>query len=238
MEHEIMQSLSRGGRYGVPVAIRIVLAEDNALLREGLCQLIELQPELDLVGVAVDGTTAIQLSDQLQPDVVVMDLHMPGTSGIEAIGQISRSSPHIAVLVLTMLEDHDSLFAAMRAGARGYLVKGATQEEILGAILAVSRGEAVFGPAVASRVLDYFFREPPGRTSELFPELTDRERQVLEFIAQGLGNPAISTRLGLSDKTVRNYVSNIFTKLHVADRARAIVVARDAGLGRSTLDRR
>lgn len=218
--------------------VRVLVADDHPIVRDGLSVLLASHSTVDLVGVAVDGTMAIQLSDQLQPDVVVMDLHMPGTSGIEAIGQIARASPHIAVLVLTMLEDDDSLFAAMRAGARGYLVKGATQEEILGAILAVSRGEAVFGPAVASRVLDYFFREPPGRTSELFPELTDRERQVLEFIAQGLSNQAISTRLGLSDKTVRNYVSNIFSKLHVADRARAIVVARDAGLGRSTLDGR
>lgn len=214
--------------------VRVVVADDHPIVRDGLSALLASHSEVDLVGVAVDGTMAVQLSDELQPDVIVMDLHMPGTSGIDAIGRIARTSPHIAVLVLTMLEDDDSLFAAMRAGARGYLVKGATQEEILGAILAVSRGEAVFGPAVASRVLDYFFREPPGRTSELFPELTDRERQVLELIAQGLGNPAISTRLGLSDKTVRNYVSNIFSKLHVADRARAIVIARDAGLGRVT----
>ncbi len=219
-------------------SLRVLVADDHPIVRDGLSVLLSSHSTVDLVGVAADGTMAVQLSDELQPDVVVMDLHMPGTSGIDAIGRIARTSPHIAVLVLTMLEDDDSLFAAMRAGARGYLVKGATQEEILAAILAVSRGEAVFGPAVASRVLDYFFREPPGRTSELFPELTDRERQVLEFIAQGLGNHAISTRLGLSDKTVRNYVSNIFTKLHVADRARAIVVARDAGLGRSTLDGR
>lgn len=219
-------------------SVRVLVADDHPIVRDGLSVLLSSHSTVDLVGVAADGTMAVQLSDELQPDVVVMDLHMPGTSGIDAIGRIARTSPHIAVLVLTMLEDDDSLFAAMRAGARGYLVKGATQEEILAAILAVSRGEAVFGPAVASRVLDYFFREPPGRTSELFPELTDRERQVLEFIAQGLGNHAISTRLGLSDKTVRNYVSNIFTKLHVADRARAIVVARDAGLGRSTLDGR
>lgn len=218
--------------------VRVLVADDHPIVRDGLSVLLGSHSAVDLVGVAVDGTMAVRLSDQLQPDVVVMDLHMPGTSGIEAIGRIARTSPHIAVLVLTMLEDDDSLFAAMRAGARGYLVKGATQEEILGAILAVSRGEAVFGPAVASRVLDYFFREPPGRTSELFPELTDRERQVLEFVAQGLGNQAISTRLGLSDKTVRNYVSNIFTKLHVADRARAIVVAREAGLGRWSLEGR
>lgn len=218
--------------------VRVVVADDHPIVRDGLSALLASHSAVDLVGVAVDGTMAVQLADELQPDVIVMDLHMPGTSGIDAIGRIARTSPHIAVLVLTMLEDDDSLFAAMRAGARGYLVKGATQEEILGAVLAVSRGEAVFGPAIASRVLDYFFREPPGRISQLFPELTDRERQVLELIAQGLANPAISTRLGLSDKTVRNYVSNIFSKLHVADRARAIVVARDAGLGRVAADGR
>jgi DNA-binding NarL/FixJ family response regulator len=213
--------------------VRVLVADDHPIVRDGLAALFASRAEVELVGLADDGTEALDLSDELQPDVVVMDLHMPGTSGIDAIGKIARTSPHIAVLVLTMLEDDDSLFAAMRAGARGYLVKGAAQEEILGAILAVARGEAVFGPAVASRVLDYFFREPPGRTRDLFPELTDRERQVLELIAQGLPNAAISTRLALSDKTVRNYVSNIFTKLHVADRARAIVVARDAGLGRT-----
>jgi DNA-binding NarL/FixJ family response regulator len=214
--------------------VRVLVVDDHPIVRDGLAALLTSRPEVELVGLAAEGGEAVRLAEDLQPDVVLMDLHMPGTSGIEAIGRIARASPHIAVLVLTMLDDDDSLFAAMRAGARGYLVKGATQEEILGAVLAVACGEVVFGPAVASRVLDYFFREPPGRTRDLFPELTDRERQVLELVAQGLGNQVISTRLALSDKTVRNYVSNIFTKLHVADRARAIVVARDAGLGRRT----
>lgn len=213
--------------------IRVLIADDHPIVRDGLATLLGSRSEVELVGLASDGVEVVRLSDEVAPDVIVMDLHMPNATGTDAIGQITRASPHIAVLVLTMLEDDDSLFTAMRAGARGYLVKGASQDEILSAILAVARGEAVFGPAVANRVLDYFFREPPGRTSDLFPELTDREREVLELIAQGLDNPTISTRLGLSGKTVRNYVSNIFTKLHVADRARAIVVARDAGLGRS-----
>lgn len=212
--------------------VRVIVADDHPIVRDGLATLLGSRAEVDLLGLAGDGEQAVRLAEDLQPDVVVMDLHMPGISGIDATQRIVRTSPRIAVLVLTMLEDDDSLFAAMRAGARGYLVKGATQDEILRSILAVAGGEAIFGPAVANRVLDYFFREPPGRTAELFPELTDRERQVLESIAAGLDNHSISTRLGLSQKTVRNYVSNIFTKLHVADRARAIVVARDAGLGR------
>lgn len=213
--------------------IRVLVADDHPIVRDGLSALLTNRDEVELAGLAADGDEVVRLAEELQPDVIVMDLHMPKASGTDAIGRITRSSPHIAVLVLTMLDDDDSLFAAMRAGARGYLVKGAVQDEILGAILAVARGEAVFGPAVASRVLDYFFREPPGRTRDLFPELTDRERGVLELIAQGLANAAISARLGLSDKTVRNYVSNIFTKMHVADRARAIVLAREAGLGRA-----
>jgi DNA-binding NarL/FixJ family response regulator len=201
-------------------------------VRDGLATLLGSRPEVDLLGLVGDGEQVVVLAEELQPDVVVMDLHMPVVNGIDATQRIVRTSPRIAVLVLTMLEDDDSLFAAMRAGARGYLVKGAAQDEILRSILAVAGGEAIFGPAVATRVLDYFFREPPGRMGELFPQLTDRENQVLELIAAGLGNHSISARLGLSPKTVRNYVSNIFTKLHVADRARAIVVARDAGLGR------
>ena len=214
-------------------SVRVLIADDHPIVRDGLAALLTSRPEVELVGLAGDGIEVVRLSERAAPDVIVMDLHMPEATGTDAIGKITRASPHVAILVLTMLEDDDSLFAAMRAGARGYLVKGASQDEILSAILAVARGEAVFGPAVANRVLDYFFREPPGRTSDLFPELTDRERDVLELIAQGLDNPTISARLGLSGKTVRNYVSNIFTKLHVADRARAIVVARDAGLGRS-----
>jgi len=213
--------------------VRILIVDDHPIVRDGLTTLFESRPEVDLVGVAGDGAEAIRMAEELQPDVVVMDLHLPGISGVDATTRIVRASPRIAVLVLTMLEDDDSLFAAMRAGARGYLVKGATQQEILRAIDAVASGDAIFGPAVASRVLDYFFREPPSRTQDVFPELTDRERGVLECLAQGLDNQTIARRLALSDKTVRNYVSNIFTKLHVADRARAIVVAREAGLGRS-----
>ena len=169
--------------------VRVLVADDHPIVCDGLSALLTNRVEVELAGVATDGAEVVRLAEELQPDVIVMDLHMPKASGTDAIGKIARTSPHIAVLVLTMLEDDDSLFAAMRAGARGYLVKGAAQDEIFSAILAVARGEAVFGPAVASRVLDYFFREPPGRTRDLFPELTDRERDVLELIAQGLGKP-------------------------------------------------
>jgi DNA-binding NarL/FixJ family response regulator len=166
----------------------------------------------------------------LQPDVVVMDLHMPGGNGIEATRTITRTSPRIGVLVLTMFRDDDSVFAAMRAGARGYLLKESGAQEIARAVSAVAAGEAIYGPEIARRVLTFFLSMPdPKQTA--FPELTDREREVLELIAQGRNNQQIAGALFLSPKTVRNHVSNIFMKLHVADRAQAIVLAREAGLG-------
>jgi DNA-binding NarL/FixJ family response regulator len=171
----------------------------------------------------------VEEAASLQPDVVVMDLHMPDLNGIEATRQIVAASPHVGVLVLTMFEDDDSVFAAMRAGARGYLLKGAGQDEILRAVRAVGSGEAIFGPAIAERVLEYFSGPQPATA---FPELTEREREVLELIARGRNNTEIARHFVLSEKTVRNHVSNIFTKLHVADRAQAIVRAREAGLGR------
>jgi DNA-binding NarL/FixJ family response regulator len=165
----------------------------------------------------------------LQPDVVVMDLHMPGMDGVEATRQIVRTSPHIAVLVLTMMEDNESIFAAMRAGARGYLLKGAAKDDIVRAVRSVAAGTAVFGPVIAERVIDYFSSQ---RTSGAlsFPELTERERAVLTLIGRGRNNADIARALTISPKTVRNHVSNILAKLHVADRAQAIIRARDAGL--------
>jgi DNA-binding NarL/FixJ family response regulator len=161
-----------------------------------------------------------------------MDLRMPEMNGIEATRRIVGTSPHIAVLVLTMFEDNDSVFAAMRAGARGYLLEGATPEEIARAVQAVGSGEAIFGPTIAERVLRYFSASQPSHTAEAFPSLTDREREVLELIAQGHNNSQIATRLVVSPKTVRNHVSNIFAKLQVTDRAQAIVRAREAGMGK------
>jgi DNA-binding NarL/FixJ family response regulator len=209
--------------------LRVVIVDDHPVFRDGLRALLDSRPGEFIVGEAATGGEAVELAERLQPDVVVMDLHLPELNGIEATRQIVQASPHVAVLVLTMFEDDESVFAAMRAGARGYVLKGASQEEILRGIEAVAQGEAIFGPAVAQRVIRYF--AAPARAHP-FPELTDREREILELIAQGCNNEAIAEQLVLSRKTVRNHVSNIFTKLCVADRAQAIVRAREAGLGR------
>jgi DNA-binding NarL/FixJ family response regulator len=210
--------------------LRILLADDHPLFREGLKALLASVPDAEVAGEAAGGDEAVAQALELQPDVVVMDLHMPELGGIEATRRIVETSPHIGVLVLTMIEDDDAVFAAMRAGARGYLLKGSSQSEILHAIRAVGSGEAVFGPAIAQRLIDYFAAGSSG-PAQAFPELTQREREVLELIARGESNAAIARRLVISQKTVRNHVSNIFTKLRVADRAQAIVKAREAGLG-------
>ncbi|MGH2735789.1 MAG: response regulator [Actinomycetota bacterium] len=208
---------------------RVLIAEDHPMFRDGLRALLTSLPDVELVGEAEDGIQAVSMTEELQPDVVVMDLHMPGLNGIEATRRIARAHPHVGVLVLTMLEDDDSVFAAMRAGARGYMLKGATQQDILRAVESVARGEAIFAPTIARRVIDYFAR-PHGRGS-VFPELTARENEILDLIARGRSNSVIANHLVLSEKTVRNHVSNIFAKLQVADRAEAIVRAREAGLG-------
>ena len=189
--------------------LRILLADDHPVFRDGLRALLAAAPDVEVVAEAATGEEAVASTLELQPDVVVMDLHMPTLNGIEATRRIVTTSPHIAVLVLTMLEDDESVFAAMRAGARGYLLKGAGQDEILRGIRAVASGEAIFGPAIAARVLDYFSAPRP---PEPFPELTERERELLELIAQGKNNQEIARHFVLSPKTVRNHVSNIFTK--------------------------
>lgn len=210
-------------------AIRVLITDDHPVFRQGLHGLLEALG-IEVVGQAESGPEAVRLAAELQPDVVVMDLHMPGGNGIEATRTITRTSPRIGVLVLTMFRDDDSVFAAMRAGARGYLLKESGAEEIARAVHAVAAGEAIYGPEIARRVLTYFADMPdPKQTA--FPELTDREREVLQLIAQGRSNGDIAQTLFLSPKTVRNHVSNIFMKLHVADRAQAIVLAREAGLG-------
>ncbi|HRV94726.1 MAG TPA: response regulator transcription factor [Anaerolineae bacterium] len=209
--------------------LTILIADDHPVFRKGLRALLASMPTTELVGEATTGEEAINLAEQLQPDVILMDLQMPGGGGLPAIRQIVQTSPHIRILVVTMFEDNDSVFAAMRAGARGYVLKDMDDEDITRAILAVGHGEAIFSPAIAQRMMS-FFSARPALPPDIFPELTESERNVLRLMAQGANNDAIAHQLALSAKTVRNYVSNIFSKLQVADRAQAIVKARDAGL--------
>jgi DNA-binding NarL/FixJ family response regulator len=218
-------------------ALRVLIADDHPVFRRGLHAVLAGADGIEVVGEASTGEEAIAAAAELHPDVIAMDLHMPGLNGVEATRRIVAESPHMAVLVVTMLDDDDSVFAAMRAGARGYLLKDAEQAQILDAVRSVSQGEVVFGPTIADRVLAYF--GAPGLLKPVvpFPELTEREREVLHLIAQGHSNDAIARQLFLSGKTVRNHVSNIFSKLQLADRAEAIVRAREAGLG-SELPRR
>ncbi len=209
--------------------LTVLIADDHPVFRKGLRALLASLPSTELVGEATNGEEAIELAEQLQPDVVLMDLQMPGGGGLPAIRQIVQTSPHIRILVVTMFEDDDSVFAAMRGGARGYVLKDMNDEDIERAILAVGNGEAIFSPAIAQRMMN-FFSARPDLPADIFPELTESERNVLRLMAQGISNEAIAQQLSLSTKTVRNYVSNIFSKLQVADRAQAIVKARDAGL--------
>ena len=213
-------------------AVRVMLVDDHPVYRDGLAALLGSLDGVEVVGTAADGLEAVRRAAELQPDVVVMDVQMPELDGIEATRRITADSPHVGVVVLTMAEEDQTLFAAMRAGARGYLLKGANQAEIVRAITAVAQGEAIFGPAVARRVAEFFAGAPVATEQSVFPQLTSREREVLALVAAGRSNAQIATELFLSPKTVRNNVSNIFAKLHVADRAEAIIQARDAGLGR------
>jgi DNA-binding NarL/FixJ family response regulator len=213
--------------------VRVVVADDHPMFRQGLAATITSLPGSKVVGQAATGLEAVELTQHAQPDVVVMDLHMPQMNGIEATRHITQRDPQVAVLVLTMLEDDASVISAMQAGARGYLLKEANRAEIARALEAVAAGEVIFGPSVAARMLTLFSAttgaHQPGPPA--FPELTDREQEILELVARGLTNPAIASRLFLSEKTVRNHVSNVFTKLHVTDRAAAVARARDRGYG-------
>jgi DNA-binding NarL/FixJ family response regulator len=212
--------------------IRLLIADDHPAYRRGLELMLTGSPDIEIVGEADTGGRAVELATALGPDVVLMDLRMPDLDGIEATRRLTQSGSTAAVVVLTMFEDDDSVFAAMRAGARGYLLKGADQQEIERAIRAAAAGEAIFGPQIAKRVVAHFARDSGSRAAA-FPSLTEREREVLEMIAAGKGNATITHQLMISLKTVRNHVSNIFTKLQVSERAQAIVKARDAGLGAS-----
>jgi len=210
----------------------VLIADDHPVFRKGLRALLASLADVELVGEATNGLEAIQLAEQLQPDILLMDLQMPEGGGLTAIRQIVQTSPHIRILVITMFQDDDSVFAALRAGARGYVLKDMDDMEISRAILAVGNGEAIFSPAIAERLMD-FFSARPALPVEIFPELTESERKVLRLMAGGANNEAIARQLSLSHKTVRNYVSNIFSKLQVADRSQAIVKAREAGLGKT-----
>ena len=211
-------------------SIRVLIADDHGVFIDGLRAIMAVAPDVEVVAEAMNGRDAVDLSARHRPDVVVMDLGMPEINGVEATRKIGFKAPESRVLVLTMYEDDEALFAALRAGAAGYVLKGAPGQDVIAAIRSVANGEAVFGKGVAERVLGFFRKQQIPR-AQAFPELTEREREILELLADGLGNPAIARRLQLSQKTVRNHVSNVFAKLHVADRSEAAATARAAGVG-------
>jgi len=213
-----------------PAQVSILVVEDHPLYRKGLRTLIANEPDFALAGEAADGRKAVDLALELQPDVVLMDLQLPGQGGIAAIREIVAARPGLRILVLTLFQDDDSVFAALRAGARGYILKDTDEEDMVRAIRAIAAGESLFSPSVASRVLAFFANVRPVAPTA-FPSLTARERDILYLIAQGRSNAAIAGELSLSVKTVANNVSTIFGKLQVADRAEAIVRAREAGYG-------
>lgn len=211
--------------------MRVLIADDHPLFRDGMRALLEATAGTSVVGEAPTGEEAIRLAGELKPDLILMDLGMPGINGIDATRQIVTADPAMPVLMVTMFEDDVSVFAAMRAGARGYVLKDASKEELQRAIQAAANGEAIFSPAIAARLIAYFARPRPALPDTRFPELTGREIAILEFMAAGESNKAIANHLDLSPKTVSNYVSTILNKLQVADRAEAIARARGAGLG-------
>jgi DNA-binding NarL/FixJ family response regulator len=214
------------------MSLTVLVADDHPVFRDGLQVTLEDSADIDVVGAVADGQAAIEQARRTRPDVVLMDLRMPGVGGIEATARIAAELPATAVVVLTMSEDDDSVFAALRAGARGYLLKEASAEDITRAVRAVAGGEAVFGPRIADRVLAFFSAAAlRGAAAVPFPQLSAREREVLDLVAQGCDNPTVARRLFLSEKTVRNHVSACLHKLQVASRAEAVALARDAGLG-------
>jgi DNA-binding NarL/FixJ family response regulator len=212
--------------------IRILVADDHAVYREGLRAVLGSEPDMEVVGEAATGKEVVERAAELRPHVILMDIQMPGINGIEATRRILDANLGLGVVVLTMFEDDDSVFSAMRAGARGYVLKGADPSEILKVVRAVASGEAHFGPEIARRLVGFFSAPKPASPEEAFPELTVRERDILDLIAQGHSNAKIAARLFVSPNTVRNHITHIFAKLQVADRAQAIVRAREAGLGR------
>jgi DNA-binding NarL/FixJ family response regulator len=216
----------------VESTIRVLIADDHGVVREGLRAVLGSEADMEVVGEAATGKEVVERAAELRPDVILMDIQMPHVNGIEATRRILSVNPDVGVVVLTMFEDDDSVFTAMRAGARGYVLKGAPPSEILKVVRAVAAGEAHFGPEIAKRLMDFFSAPKPISPTEAFPELSSREVEILDLIAQGHTNAKIAARLFVSPKTVGNHISHIFTKLQVADRAHAIIRAREAGLGR------
>ena len=211
--------------------VRVLMADDHPLFREGMRGRLDRVDDIAVVGEASSGGEAVEFAHRLTPHVVLMDIKMPGLNGIEATREILRAKPQIGVLMLTMFEDDDSVFAAMRAGAKGYLLKDSGGEGVVHAIRAVTSGEAVFGPGVAERIIGFFSAPRSAAPRRAFPELTEREEEILSLVAQGKSNQEIAGQLFVSVKTVRNHVSNILVKLQVADRTQAVIRARDAGIG-------
>lgn len=211
--------------------ITVLIVDDHPLFRKGMRTLLDSMPETTVAGEATNGQEAVELALALRPDIVLMDLKMPQGGGLAAIGQLSQKMPDARILVVTLFEDDESVFTALKAGARGYVLKDADEDEMMRAIQAVAQGEAIFSPAIASRLMDYFAATKTSPHAEAFPELTEREREILALIARGRSNSEIAGELSISLKTVRNHASNIFNKLQVADRTQAAIRAREAGLG-------
>jgi DNA-binding NarL/FixJ family response regulator len=210
--------------------IRVLVADDHPLFRKGIRSLLESMADIEVVGEASNGRQAVEMAAELQPDVVLMDLQMPEGGGLSATREIANAHDDVHILVVTLFDDDDSVFAALRAGAQGYILKDAEEGEMMRAIRAVGEGEAIFSPAIASRLMDFFASSRAVVPEEVFPELTEREREILTLIARGQTNADIADQLSISLKTVRNHVSNIFGKLQVVDRAQAAIKAREAGL--------
>lgn len=213
--------------------IRVLIADDQTITRSGIRSLLAAQEEVEIVGEAQNGEEAFGLAASTQPDVILMDLRMPGVNGIDATRRIHRTFPHIGIIVLTVFEDDTSVFPAIRAGARGYLLKNTEQEELLRAIHTVANGGAIFSPGIAQKVLGYLHSPPQDMPEQLFDELTSREREILELIAQGKTNAEIASLLNLSPKTVSNNISNVLLKVHATDRAKLMLMALEAGMGKT-----
>lgn len=210
--------------------VQVLIVDDHMLFRDGLKALLQTAPEFRLIGEASSGEEAVELAALLNPEVVLMDIKLPGINGLEATRQIVRVSPNMRVLIVSMFDDDASVLAAMQAGARGYILKGATHAELLRALRAVAGGEAIFSPTIATRLSKYFSKLPTPFTPQIFPELTEREREILRFLTQGASNQEIASKLTLQPKTVRNHISNILAKLQVEDRTEAAKKAREEGL--------